>query len=507
MPEYRNLLALYDCRSKQEYIYRTNRVKEITGASLLLTDLFKEFFDKTEEFDICTEWKKQTAPENFLEYFNQSGKDAEIIYEGGGNLCMIYKDEETYIRVNRALSKHVIKKTFSVSIIASAVPVTGDFLEDRKNLYQQNAIRKNTGAYFVPCNVLPFTQVDRLTYQPIVKKREDKQYTSESWAKLKKYENKYGKEKVTMFDEMTDKGNDSILAIIYIDGNNMGKKVKNITEGKHDYSEGINALREFSKKTHADFVENPITAIKEKLDELCQACGNDTEKQRQYQFRQIIAGGDEITIVCSARAVVEILNTYFETLTSVKAEKDEDKNSACAGVALFHSHAPFADVYRIAEACCESGKELSHLEGNEDKNYIDFHFCHAGIMNDMETIRKQQEGDFTARPYEFSESWQKFLEYGRILSQTKRSNVKDLGEAIAKGERFYDENGKIIKAGDSYYREELERIKSRDSRDKKNLCEAIYSNPEDEEKKKMIFDISVIFDLWFSGKEMKHEQT
>ena len=34
------ILALYDCRSKQEYIYRTNRIKEITGGSQLLTELY-----------------------------------------------------------------------------------------------------------------------------------------------------------------------------------------------------------------------------------------------------------------------------------------------------------------------------------------------------------------------------------------------------------------------------------------------------------------------------------
>ncbi len=32
----KNVLALYNCRSKQEYIYRTDQVQEITGASELL---------------------------------------------------------------------------------------------------------------------------------------------------------------------------------------------------------------------------------------------------------------------------------------------------------------------------------------------------------------------------------------------------------------------------------------------------------------------------------------
>ena len=31
--------ALYDCSSKQEYIYRTNRIREISGGSELLANV------------------------------------------------------------------------------------------------------------------------------------------------------------------------------------------------------------------------------------------------------------------------------------------------------------------------------------------------------------------------------------------------------------------------------------------------------------------------------------
>lgn len=54
--ESKKILALYDCRSKQEYIYRTNKVKEIIGASMLLSDLFKDFFvNNNTEFKFGTD--------------------------------------------------------------------------------------------------------------------------------------------------------------------------------------------------------------------------------------------------------------------------------------------------------------------------------------------------------------------------------------------------------------------------------------------------------------------
>lgn len=483
MAETKNILALYDCRSKQEYIYRTNRVQEITGASELLSSLFKDFFNKeNKQFRIKGNWHEK-AEGDFIENFNSSGLDSEVIYEGGGNLCVIFKDKATYINVNKALSRQVLEKTYTVSIIASAVEVSGDFVDDRARLYAENAMQKNLGSYHIPCNVLPFTQVDRLTYQPIVEKSSGKEYTSESIRKKCKYEEVSKKSKTDSkqileneFDAMTEKGTESLLAIIYIDGNNMGRKVKEITANVNDYTSGVNALRGFSEETNRDFVEKPIKAIEERLTELYNS--EDTHKNR-YSYRKVISGGDEITIVCNAHAVPDILDTYFETLTS------ESSNSACAGVAIFHSHAPFADVYEIAEQSCEMGKKLSHKSDSEGKNYIDFHYCHAGITNSLDEIRDHQEAKFTARPYEYSSDWQEFKRIGKMLKGINRSDVKALGEAIIKG--------------NSYYKTELRRIRSR-----KNTISSIDEN--DPKIKSIIFDISIVYDLWFNDTEVKKDE-
>lgn len=396
---------------------------------------------------------------------------------------MFFKNRETYININKALSRQVLEKTYAVSIIASAVEVSGNFVDDRGRLYAENAMQKNLGAYHVPCNVLPFTQVDRLTFQPIIKKTDDKEYTSESIRKKRKYDeiSKKTKSERAMileneFDAMTEKGTESLLAIIYIDGNNMGSKVKKVTENVTDYTSGVNALRQFSQKTNHDFVDEPIRAIESRLTELY---NSEKQHKNRYSYRKVISGGDEITIVCNAHAVPAILNAYFETLTS------GSDNSACAGVAVFHSHAPFADVYEIAEQSCEMGKKLSHIKGNENKNYIDFHYCHAGITNSLEEIRRRQEAKYTARPYEYSTDWKKFDELGNQLRSVKRSDIKALGEAIIKG--------------DSYYKTELRRIKSRNK-----AADTIDEN--DEKIKSFIFDISIVYDLWFDAPEVNNNE-
>jgi len=475
MSESKCVLALYDCRSKQEYIYRTNRIQEISGGSGLLADLFRDVFSEAGKlgFKIQSDWEATDTPPDFLRSFENSGNDAEIIYEGGGNLCVIYKDRETYVRMNRLLSRKALETSFTISIIAACTEVTGNFYEDRRRLYSENARQKNLGTYYTPCNVLPFTQVDRRTYQPIVKKTNKHQYTTESLRKKEKFDSLKDDNGELNLESMREKGEDSILAVIYIDGNNMGAKVKAATTNSgapiSDYSESIRRLRAFSRKTNEDFVKQPLAAIKTALMQAMQTA----KKKQHYKYRVVIGGGDEITLICNAHAVPLILKTYFETLTA------QSSNSACAGVALFHSHAPFADVYEIAEQSCEMGKNESHKTGNDDKNYIDFHYCHAGITNDLATLRKTQEGNLTAKPYEFSSTWNTFLEYGRILSEATRSQVKSLCDAIIRG--------------DSYYIETLRMIQSR-----KRLMGITET---DEMVKRMIFDIASVYDLWFLGDE------
>lgn len=477
------VLALYDCRSKQEYIYRTNRMIEISGGSALLTELFGKFFNNQENFR--TDWRSNiNVSGDFVGEFENSGLDGELLYDGGGNLFVIYRNREVYLETNKRLSRYAIDKTYSVSIVASCVPVTGNFNADRSRLYAENTTQKNQGSFLVPNNVLPFTQIDRLTYMPIVekakkdknddkdKKDEKREYTMESRLKFKKGSLRGGQ---------TDLGNmivfdkKSILAVIYIDGNNMGAKLKNVTKNINSYAEGVSELRQFSVDTNTTFVDTPIERIEEFL--LQKYNEADKNEKNKYLYRKVISGGDEITLVCNARLVPDILRIYFNALG-----ESTENNSACAGVALFHSHAPFSEVYKIAEECCESGKDVAHLPGNADNSYIDFHFCHSGITNDLKTLRKEQ--GILTQPYQVGADWEEFLELAERIRPIGRSNIKDLGLAVFRGE--------------SQYRHKLEFVHSRYP---KVEIPSVPQLDGFEKTMRMIADISAVYDLWFAGGE------
>lgn len=475
------VVALYDCRSKQEYIYRTNWIREISGGSALLANVYKMFFGKAAEKGIKIRSDWSSGNEFSVEGFLQSGFDGEVIYEGGGNLFMIYRDKNTYIRANNIFSKMLLDETYSISLAASCVDVTDNFLKDREKLYKENGIIKSTGTVSVPCAVLPITQVDEVTYMPIVEQTDINKkrvfLSRESVLKRRAFETA-GQRGEKFLDDIVgeSKGTESLIAVIYVDGNAMGKKVKSCTEGKSGCTECAKALRELSENTNRTFVERPLDAIEKMLDE---KFGEGMGKRRT-----VIAGGDEITIICRARAALDIALTYFNTLEEENEGLSEDKkNYACMGIAIAHSHAPFADVYKIAEQCCESGKKKSRKK-NSAVNYVDFHFCRAGITNDLDVIREGSDGGYTARPYEFSEEFKEFAEFAERLKIIGRSNIKELAAAIMKG--------------DSYYVFEAERIKSRYTK-----CGL---DSGSEKQKKLIFDIANVYDLWFDDDDKEEAE-
>ncbi len=483
------VLTLYDCRGKQEYIYRTNRIREIAGGSKLLANVYSILINET-GMRIDNTWKEDALSKKPFSKadFAASGADGTVIYEGGGNLFVLFKDRDTYVKTNRVFSRLLLERTYSVSVITACVDATDNFSEDRKALYLAKERSKNLGTYSVLCNVLPFTKTDRMAYMPLVgKNSHNTEMTAEAILKRQEYKKHFtdddelGTENLDSLVE--ERGKDSILAVIYIDGNDMGNKIAKCTEGKNDYAGCIQALRDFSLHTNEYFVDRPIEAIKKclrtKNEKDAEIISNNPYKSHKY--RLVVGGGDEITIICRGSDAKDIVEAYFRELSETPELSLGAPNTSCAGIALFHSHAPFADVYEIAEQCCESGKTESHKPGNNG-NYIDFHYCHSGITNELDVIREKQEKNYTFRPYSLYDL-EEFIRIGNVLRNIGRSNVKSLGDSVVKG--------------DSYFRFDVQRVRSRNYKGFNELTNEYRDN--EEHLKRMIYDISVVYDLWFGG--------
>lgn len=533
------VLAMYDVRGKQEFIFRTNKLQEIVGASWLIRDVFKDYlFPAAKEYKakgiysyVNTEDNSGSkfSVEEFGKRINSNEYIGEVVYEGGGNFIVLFKDEDTFKEITYRFTKKVMEEVGTLRVLGTAIEIDdfNDYAADRAKLYKKHRIQEAQESNISPWSCLPIVQVDRKTSQPLVdydfsndisreikgkilQKGVEGKLSKESIAKLLKYysEKKRIAEKskddlkaseITLqknsediLDKLvTDKGTDSLLAIVYIDGNNMGVKVQEATEDVRSYEDSVQKLREFSQKTQSIYIDEGTKEAFKGLE--------------SKSFRLVVSAGDEINFIVNAHDAFKCAENYLNYLKN----KKEEGASACAGIAVFHSHAPYADVYRIAEEACESGKRKMKDAGLDAASFIDFHICQGAIGVSLDWIRKEENGDIISRPWmiwcdgEPGEknvgitSYKDVKFYLNYINEFARSNVKGLLSAAKEGlvplqmeiNRMYGHTSEKIKKD---HKEEWESI----MKDLKN-------DNTKENVRSIFYDIALAYDLWFKKEVQK----
>lgn len=549
-------LAMYDVRGKQEYIFKTNKLKEIVGESCIIRDCFKEYlFPSAEEYmrrkakkegmplsddEVCGiyNYNDQKKEPEYISEINK-GKEfsqkafermmqdekcaaryaGEVVYEGGGNFFVLYKDKETCIEINKIFTRKLLKELYTLKVLCTYIELENglvNFIEDRKKLYEKHRISEAEESVICPVNTLPFVQVDEVTSLPLTKYNENtrKKVSTEAEAKLAKhldvYNEKYGEKDLDKL--VTRKGEESLLAVVYIDGNNMGAKVQNVLGTETSYDQCVKKLRETSEFIQKNYVEDRIKDIDQMLEEKAK------KGKKKAGKRLVVFAGDEINLICNARDAYDIAKTYLKGLHQVSWKDSTEPCSACAGIAIFHSHAPYAQAYKIAEECCESGKtRMKKLEKAREKEgkskevcYIDVHYCQKGIGMSLDDIREKEVGELISKPWLLDMADEKnttskmpeditIMEIEKVVEALQmiesRTNVKDLAVAA--------------KLSEGAFNLEMRRIYAHQSdEDIKRRMKEIFVQEDREEfgqkykkYRKMIYDIVIVYDLWFRKEE------
>lgn len=549
-------LAMYDVRGKQEYIFKTNKLKEIVGGSCIIRDCFKEYLFPSAEEYMRRKAKKEGIPlsddevcgiynyndlKNEPEYISEinKGKEfsqkafermmqdekcaaryaGEVVYEGGGNFFVLYKDKETCIEINKIFTRKLLKELYTLKVLCTYIELENglvNFIEDRKKLYEKHRISEAEESVICPVNTLPFVQVDEVTSLPLTKYNENtrKKVSTEAEAKLAKhldvYNEKYGEKDLDKL--VTRKGEESLLAVVYIDGNNMGAKVQNVLGTETSYDQCVKKLRETSEFIQKNYVEDRIKDIDQMLEEKVK------KGKKKAGKRLVVFAGDEINLICNARDAYDIAKTYLKGLHQVSWKDSTEPCSACAGIAIFHSHAPYAQAYKVAEECCESGKtRMKKLEKAREKEgkskevcYIDVHYCQKGIGMSLDDIREKEVGGLISKPWLLDMEDEKnttskmpeditIMEIEKVVEALQmiesRTNVKDLAVAA--------------KLSEGAFNLEMRRIYAHQSdEDIKRRMKEIFVQEDREEfgqkykkYRKMIYDIVIVYDLWFRKEE------
>ena len=498
------VLAQYTIRSKQEYIFRTNRMVEIAGASENISQSWNILFNQADEIGKKLRRVSENIPfcmEEVKRLFDERKLNGIELFCGGGNDTVLYDSIETYLEVNKAFSRFLLENYPGMIPMAVACEYSGDYDKDYANLMKQSDIEKNKMISGQSDFILPFSMMDRTTFQPysdiINIAGSSVRVTDEAKAKRKTgLKIREQDETVKLLDDLiTKKGEESLLAVVHADGNNMGSKISEMLTDKKDYDSCVNVMREFTADTAKAFGKSGLDAM-QKCQQQLKEDYKDKYDEKAFFFRKIIADGDDMTFVCNARFVMDYVRAYLEAVQNYnnKGEK-EWRYSSCAGICIFHSHYPFARAYSLAEQACESAKKNVHGECIKEESWVDFHYIHNGVGGDLEQIREHQGvTGCMARPWRIdikANTDRKNYNTLRILTDimkengVSRSDIKTIGSEM---EGSY-----------SYGKFELNRVYGH-HRNLENKIKQKLKIDKEEDLLPIIYDLSEVYDLWFARK-------
>ena len=492
-------LAQYSIRSKQDYIFHTNAMVEMTGASLLIRDSFDILLacardkaglvvrDAEEKFDLA----------ETLSGFASGSLNMAELFRGGGNSLILFDTEESFINLNSAYTYHLASIYPGLVPLCAGIPVgdngTWNYQEDYQRLRKHVSDVKSRMTGAVAIYPTPFSEILRDTYQPVTRTErihgKMNYISAETGAKRDAFALS-GQADTLDIDSMSEKkGTESLLAVVHADGNNMGVRIRGMMSSETSYTECVNRMRKFVRKTAEVFSEHGKEAVEAERRALEEATG------KSVGIRWLINDGDDATFICNARHALRFTKAYL------KAVAAEPGYTSCAGICIFHSHYPFYMAYSFAEQCCDNAKKKVHIKGEtRDESWIDFHYQHSGLDRDLDDLRKVQGTDcIMARPYcvtggklpgidVFSEICNSLKQKNAEEKAAVRGNLKTIGNAW-EGSR---ENGKT----------ELHRLFYRNPALEGKLMSGCES---EEELLKILYDLSEIFDVWYSDDAERSE--
>lgn len=498
------VLAQYTIRSKQEYIFRTNRMVEIAGASENISQSWNILFTQADKMGKKLRRVSKNIPfcmEEVKRLFDERKLNGIELFCGGGNDTVLYDSIETYLEVNKAFSRFLLENYPGIIPMAVACEYSGDYDKDYANLMKQSDIEKNKMISGQSDFILPFSMMDRTTFQPysdIISIAESSvRVTDEAKAKRKAgLKIREQDETVKLLDDLiTKKGEESLLAVVHADGNNMGSKISEMLTDKKDYDSCVNIMREFTADTAKAFGKSGLDAM-QKCQQQLKEDYKDKYDEKAFFFRKIIADGDDMTFVCNARFVMDYVRAYLEAVQNYnnKGEK-EWRYSSCAGICIFHSHYPFARAYSLAEQACESAKKNVHGECIKEESWVDFHYIHNGVGGDLDQIREHQSvSGCMARPWRIgtkANTDRKDYSTLQILADIMKENGVSRSDIKTIGSELEDSY--------SYGKFELNRVYGHHRNLQNEIKEKLKIDKE-EDLLPIIYDLSEVYDLWFVRK-------
>ncbi len=338
----------------QDFIFKTNTLREIVGASEIVKNISNDFLRLS------------------------NADEQSILVNAAGNIKAVFEDKAKLETVVNTFAKQIMQKAFGISISQAVVKIDGDTptKEDFSRLESRLKIQRSKVA--IPLDMsINIMELSPRTAKPAVARDGDEAVDKSSKQKrdanARLYRNNTELKELKEISQISNTKNK--IAVIHADGNGLGAIIPNLG-GK---------LSEFSKK----------------LDEATKKAF-EKAKGESKKIRPIILGGDDMTVICDANDALEFTKNFLLHFEEQTEKHTEYKLTACAGIAFCNEKYPFHYAVHLAEQLCSiAKKDAKKIDENKAPSSVMFHNIQSSnfqswekfvtdeltIKNDKETIR------------------------------------------------------------------------------------------------------------------------
>lgn len=475
-------LAVIGTVSIQQYIFRSNRLKENIGASYLVKRwLGKGLLEAIDQEGIpvdTADWDAALIEAGAAVVAPEIGEPpagegrCQVIYIGGGNAALLFDNRATACQAMNAWSRQLLEEAPGLRVAVGLAEVETTLAEAYGRAVDELASCENALPEGAPLLALPVVRTCATTGLPAAEKgKEDNSYISlESRRKRDQVGSgkkddaaqkallaelgdilPAGKRFALKLEELGGERGEAHIAVVHADGNGMGKLLNEVVKNSIDddprflrhvraFSASVSAVAARSfKKTMEEF-KGGLERWRKDPDFRHLAFNKDV-----FPVRPIVYGGDDLTFVCDGRLGLSLAAVYLEAFAKEHIDVNGEPHAvdACAGVTIVATKFPFARAYGLSEELCGHAKRVRGDGSSPSGSWLDFQIISAGVTSSIEELRARDyqsvEGSrLIRRPYrvtgegDWSDSrWEEFT---RIMDGSKkwpRSRAKGLLEALA----------------------------------------------------------------------------
>lgn len=381
-----SVLAKYDVRGIQSYVFRTEKLKEIRAVQDLPEKIIFQAMLAAAGLDVASGTEEELAAKGIL-----------VLDKAGGNAIVQFDSKECYQEISRKMARYIFEETYSLKLCYACVECSDDFMADYNALNQKLGALKSSMPEVTHMGAFPICMQDYRTGMPIAAKKKlpDRKYeflTQESV--LKRIHRKQASNDQFLIDDLIqEKGVDSKIAVIHIDGNNIGNRINQIlSKASYANVKEVFASIQVRDEFHAvcEEMEQVVTEYQARKKAEFEKAGKQYDETKPLIYA-IIQAGDDITYITQADIALSFTKLFLQHVSGkymLKESKDKQYLiSACAGIAFCHSHFPFIDAYELAENLCANAKSRAKEKQNRGEdgyigNWLDFEIC--GHIRDVD---------------------------------------------------------------------------------------------------------------------------